>query len=90
MSHKACQLDQDGFFLEEVECQPSPLEPGQYLIPGGCVDHAPPVEEKGKRAQWNAKWKKWVHVPIETASTVKAEAFVPAGETCEKPLSKNK
>ena len=32
------QLDQDGYFVGVTTADPSPLEPGVFLIPGGCID----------------------------------------------------
>lgn len=54
----ACQLDHNGIFLGMVECQPSPLEPGKYLIPGGAVDCEKPNPPEGHYAQWaSGEWK---------------------------------
>lgn len=39
---KAYQTDTNGFFIGEVTCQPSPLEPGQFLIPAGAFTDEPP------------------------------------------------
>jgi hypothetical protein len=37
-----CQLDDFGFFVKTTEADESPLEPGVFLVPGRCVDAAPP------------------------------------------------
>jgi hypothetical protein len=48
------QLDRAGMLLGETEADESPLEPGVWLIPAGCVETAPPAE-------WPAdKWPRWV------------------------------
>lgn len=40
---KVYQTDENGFYVGEVEATESPLEPGVFLIPGGCVEDAPPA-----------------------------------------------
>ena len=47
------QLDQHGYFIGVVVSDPSPLEPGIYLIPAGAVDAELPIVPLGKRAHWN-------------------------------------
>lgn len=47
------QLDGNGYFIDGVLADPSPLEIDVFLIPGGAVDAAPPVVPAGKRAHWN-------------------------------------
>ena len=51
------QTDADGFFTGTAQADLSPLEPGVWLIPGGCVETAPPPLAEGQRAQWvNGAW----------------------------------
>ena len=50
------QLDQDGYFVGVTTADPSPLEPGVYLIPGGAIDATPPTVPEGQRAKWNGQW----------------------------------
>jgi hypothetical protein len=50
------QLDQDGYFVGVVSADPSPLEPGVYLIPGGAVDAPAPTIPEGQRAKWDGAW----------------------------------
>lgn len=51
------QTDADGFYIGEQTADVSPLEPGVFLIPGGCVTIAPPVVGVEKAARWvNGKW----------------------------------
>jgi len=55
---KAYQTDKNGFLVAEVDCQPSPLEPGKFLVPGGCVQAIPPIVPEGSVAKWeNGEWK---------------------------------
>ena len=51
------QLDQTGAYLGETIAHESPLEPGVYLIPGGCVETAPPETKEGQFAVWDGVWK---------------------------------
>lgn len=50
------QLDQTGKYLGETIAHESPLEPGVYLIPGGCVETAPPETKEGEVAFWDGVW----------------------------------
>jgi hypothetical protein len=45
------QLDASGYFLGAAVADESPLEPGVYLIPGGCEDVEPPEVPEGQRAR---------------------------------------
>ena len=47
------QLDAAGHFKGTTVADESPLEPGVYLIPAGCIETAPP-------SSWPAdKWPRW-------------------------------
>jgi hypothetical protein len=50
------QLDRDGVYLGETIAQESPLEPGVFLMPAGCIEHAPPPVKAGKFARWDEGW----------------------------------
>ena len=51
------QTDAEGFFIGPVQADPSPLEPGVWLIPGGAVEVEPPALTEGQKAQWvNGAW----------------------------------
>ena len=39
----AYQTDNDGYYMGQVPCQPSPLEPGVYLIPRKATE-VPPLK----------------------------------------------
>lgn len=47
------QTGPNGLFIGEVSPEISPLEPGAYLIPGGCVETAPPDAVAGHVRRWN-------------------------------------
>lgn len=51
---KVYQTDRHGVFLGEEEADESPLEPGVFLIPAGCVEVPPPAVAEGKVAVWEA------------------------------------
>lgn len=55
---KVYQYDAAGVFLWEAEADPSPLEPGVYLIPARCTTTPPPADiPEGHVARWNgAAW----------------------------------
>lgn len=51
------QTDRYGLYVGPVAADPSPLEEGVWLIPGGCVETPPPEIPPGKAAHWAAgKW----------------------------------
>lgn len=39
---EAYQTDNNGYLVAKVKCQPSPLEKGKFLVPGGAITDAPP------------------------------------------------
>lgn len=57
MSKQVVQLDDKGYFVAVTIADESPLEPGIYLIPGGCIDVDPPENiPDGYCAKWNDGW----------------------------------
>ena len=50
------QLDKDGVYLGETIAQESPLEPGVYLMPAGCIETPPPAVKANQFARWDGKW----------------------------------
>lgn len=59
-----CQLDSLGYFVSGVTADPSPLESGVFLIPGGAVDFPIPTIPDGKRAKWNGSGFDLEDIPI--------------------------
>lgn len=52
------QTDGNGYLVGETAADPDPMRPGFWLIPGGCVEMAPPIIKGGKVAQWiGYRWK---------------------------------
>ena len=51
------QTNSEGIYLHTVSAEESPLEPGVYLIPAGCVEVAPPVGQFAPPFKWvNGAW----------------------------------
>lgn len=54
---RAYQYDTAGLYQGETVADPSPLEPGKYLIPARCTLVQPPSVPEGKWPRWNgAGW----------------------------------
>jgi hypothetical protein len=88
------QTNHLGIFVGPVTADESPLEPGVFLIPGGCVMTPPPTVPEHKAAWWNGKaWQLLdyfggvVVYSIETGEPRTLGDFepVPAGYTLKKP-----
>jgi hypothetical protein len=48
------QTDHLGYYVGEAIADPSPMEPGKYLIPAGCVTLRPPgAPSPGKVWRWS-------------------------------------
>ena len=59
---------QTGEFVHEVQCQKSPREPGQFLIPANATTVAPPEEQAGKARVWNGSL--WEYVTDNRGKTM--------------------
>lgn len=57
-----CQLDDAGFYIGMAIADESPLEPGVFLIPGGCIDVAPPAGSDDSMFRWDAGAGGWLAV----------------------------
>ncbi|MBH3406669.1 hypothetical protein I5P86_16535 [Pseudomonas glycinae] len=88
------QTNHLGILVGTVTADESPLEPGVYMIPGGCVETAPPAIPEHKAAWWNGKaWQLVdyfggvVVYSTDTGEPRTLEGFepVPAGFTMKKP-----
>lgn len=59
------QTDDDGYLVGATVADPCQLEPGVYLIPGGCVEVKPPhALTTGQEWRWVEG--EWVAVPART------------------------
>lgn len=65
------QTNSSGLFVGLAEADPSPMEPGVWLIPGGCVETPPPTYDFGLWPAWNGE--AWVAVPVDMSG----ESYVP-------------
>ncbi|MHC8315694.1 DUF4376 domain-containing protein [Pseudomonas sp. LB3P31] len=88
------QTDHLGIFTGKTVADRSPLEPGVWLIPGGCVEVAPPVVPDKKAAFWDGR--RWQLVDsyqgltaynVETREPLVIEraGSLPTGYTLEVP-----
>ncbi len=59
------QMDAQGIYIGEADAQEDPLEPGSYLIPGGCVELSPPTIKKGYIAVWRFDQNIWEQVFVK-------------------------
>lgn len=67
MTHKIVyQLDEHGYFINEIHADESPLEPGVFLIPAGCTELEPPAVVQGKSLRLVANT--WVYEDIPEQS----------------------
>jgi len=72
------QTDGQGVFVGTTYARESPLEPGVFLIPAGCVEVAPPSFTAGQVARWSAgAWQ------VEDAPASAAPAPAPIEPTLE-------
>jgi len=52
------QTDLAGYYVGEAAADPDPQNPGNWLIPAGCVETKPPDSRADKKYQWvGYKWK---------------------------------
>lgn len=64
---KAYTFNSLGEFMGEVECQPNPLEWGEFLVPAQATTVEPPKQKAGKVRVWNGQ--KWVYNDIVVEPT---------------------
>lgn len=91
---KVYQTNHLGLYVGPVYADESPLEPGVFLLPGGCVEVPPPVAATGKIQAWNGK--RWqlldyfdglVVYNISTGAplTLSGTGPIPNGHTVQRP-----
>lgn len=61
------QTNPQGIYIGPVRADESPLEPGVWLIPGGCVETPPPAIPNGMMAVWDGN--AWDLMPLPTEQT---------------------
>lgn len=67
-----CQLDAAGYYICTTTADPDPLDPENYLIPGGCIDTAPPEQRDNAIAQWDGE--QWQYIDDYRGQTVYSTA----------------
>jgi hypothetical protein len=68
------QMDRAGLFAGTTEAHESPLEPGVFIMPAGCVDLAPPDNVPTDRwPRWNGAQWELIHRPVATLEAPAAE-----------------
>lgn len=88
------QTDHQGIYTGTTVADQSPLEPGVWLIPGGCVEVAPPAVPEKKAALWNGR--KWLlvdsyqgltaySITTRAAVVIEQAGELPVGYTLEVP-----
>ena len=86
MTKTVYQYDKAGYYTGQETAYESPLEPGTYLIPAGCIETEPPAPEPGCRRRWDGQ--AWVQEPIPqpkppTLEELRAQKVDMANGTCE-------
>ena len=81
-SQIAYQLDRAGFYAGITQADPSPAEPGVYLLPAGAISTAPPSDvPPGKWPRWNGSTWELVNKPRtaqQQSAVDKLSAFLAA------------
>jgi len=73
------QFDLNGVYIGPTDADESPLEPGVYLIPGGCVETAPPEVAEGHIAVWSGNaWSDVAPTPAPPPTVADLKAYAAA------------
>lgn len=91
MNKQVVQLDDNGYYSGQTYADRSPLEPGVWLIPAGCVDTAPPDNmRQGYKYQYSPAG--WIEVsehvadrkpPRQSAEQARAWLAVELAKECD-------
>lgn len=88
------QTDHLGLYAGPALADPSPMEPGVWLIPGGCIEAEPPTVPAHKAARWNGQawevvdyFQGLVVYSIATGEPLTLEGMepIPTGYTVKQP-----
>lgn len=88
------QTDHLGIYVGEAIADQSPLEANVWLIPGGCVEEAPPAIPEHKAAHWDGqRWKlidsylglTAYNIQTGEPTAIDRHGQLPAGYTLEVP-----
>lgn len=69
------QLNNDGYFVGVTVADESPLEPGVYHIPYGCIEAEVPEQREGKLVKWSDGWV-YEDIPQETPEEPQELSYV--------------
>ena len=72
------QTNIDGVFVGITKADPDPLDESNMLIPGGCVETAPPSITEGQLARWDGSV--WIVEDIPTSEPEPEPVVDPAAE----------
>lgn len=64
------QLDYQRCYVCDTVADADPMQPGNWLIPAGCVEVAPPATGKNQAAQWQPESQTWRVIPDYRGQTV--------------------
>ena len=78
------QTNDEGVFVGYTEADESPLEPGVWLIPRGCIIEQPPTFGPPNRARWDKVGNKWIIEPIPEPDPDEEGENVPITDPIEK------
>ena len=78
------QLDSKGFYVGPTEAHESPLEPGVFMVPGGCIEKAPPKWKEGFSPCFNFESQKWEKIANERIVTTPAGVELISEEEAER------
>lgn len=83
---KVFQTDHEGFLVGDTVADPDPMDEGNWLIPGGCVEQEPPTLSDGQRAKFVSG--AWLVVDPEPVVETEPEPELPPTKEQQEQLRK--
>jgi len=77
------QTDYNGVYVGTTTADESPLEPGVFLVPAGCVEQAPPTIPGGQFARWDGRAWALEDIPVAPQAPEPAPQPEPEPQTPE-------
>jgi hypothetical protein len=84
---KVFQTDHNGFLVGETVADPDPMDEGNWLIPGGCVEQEPPALSDGQRAKFVSG--AWLVVDPEPVVGPEPEPEIPPTKADQEELRRS-
>lgn len=78
------QTNDNGVFVGYATADESPLEPGVWLIPRGCIEEQPPTFGPPNQARWDKETKKWIIEPIPEVEAPQEGENIPLTDPVDK------